>query len=227
MNLKRNIFITIFIVISILYILFRVLENQQLMFVFKPLVVITGSLYYIFSTTKVNYVFIIILILQLIGDTIFIKEDMDSFMFGINFFFAINILLSLMITNKIGLLHPKDIFKIFLPVLILFLILVYVVFASTGLIKVLISTFALTVAILFSAALKYYLNSKQDSAKWILTGISSLILCYIFAALIRLVKPNIIFSFLEASCYCFYVFCLTKFAIIEDTYYLNKKSTKE
>lgn len=213
---KKNISLALYFVVSCAYVFFRVHDSRQLMYIFKTLVVVMLTVTYLVSITKISRLYVLILVFQLIGDLIFVKEDIDSFMLGIGFFFIINILLSLMVSEKIGVINPKDIFKIFIPVLIGILSVVYVIFASVGFIKVLVLTFTLTVAILLSVAVKYYLVSKKASSVWMLVGVITMIACYIFAGAIRLISPHILFSVLEASAYCFSIFCYCRFVILED-----------
>lgn len=186
------------------------------MYVFKPLVVITIAVNYMVSTSKINRLFMLVYIFQIIGDTIFVKEDQESFMLGIGFFFIINVLLSLLVVYKIDVLNPKDVLKIFVPVSITILTIVYIIFASIGFVKVLILTFTLTVAILLSVATKYFLSSKKQAARWVLIGAISMTLCYIFSGTIRLVKAHFIFSVLESSFYCFSLYCYSRFVLLED-----------
>lgn len=213
---KKSISLFLFIIVSINYVFFRVVENEELMYVFKPLVIFTLAVHYLISANRINRLYILVLVFQLIGDFIFVKEDMDSFMLGIGFFFMINILLSLIITNRIGIINPKDIFRVFIPVSIIILAIVYVIFASVGFIKVLVLTFTLTVAVLLSASVKYYAVFKRESSKWMPAGVILTIVCYISAGAIRLIKPNVLFSVLESSTYCFSVYCYSRFIVLEE-----------
>lgn len=198
-------------------------ENQPLMYVLKPLVILTLSVNYFVSANKINAMYVLVLAFQLIGDFIFVREDLNSFMTGIGFFFMINILMSLIVIKRIGVISPKDIFRIFVPLSITILTIVYLIFASVGFMKILVLTFTLTIALLLSASAKYYLFFRKESSKWILLGVFCMIICYMSAGAIRLIKADIVISISESSSYCIYVFCYSRFVALEEKSIAQKK----
>ncbi len=86
-----------------------VIHNQTLMLLAKPVIIPALFFYYFVSTTKKNYLFIFILILYFIGDSIALMDFDDEIIYIMSPFFIGNILVSILCLKNI----EKFKFKLF------------------------------------------------------------------------------------------------------------------
>lgn len=207
---KTFIFLVIYIILGIVYFYFDIKNQKEELQYIIPSLIATLFIYYLAaSQSRYNYLFIITLIFQLIADLTLSQLGQESFNISLSLYFTVKLLLILVVTNKIGIIQPNDIYLIFAPILITLSAVVYIIFASIGLQQLLLFMFTLVVSVLLSLSYHYYYKSKKKSALWFLLGILAYVICDIFSGLNQLVKPDFYYDVINTAAYLIALFCIT------------------
>lgn len=215
--LKKHIFLSLYIVLGTIYFYFDILNQKQVLQYIIPSLITILTVYYLTSAAKkyYDYLFIIMLIFQLIADLTLSQFGQNDFIYSLSLYFVVKLLLILIVTNKIGIIQPNDIYLIFVPIVTTLLVIVYIIFASIELLQILLFMFTLVVSVLLSLAFHYYYKSKKESAKFFLIGIISYVICDIFSGLNQLVKPDIYYDAINTLAYLIALFCITYSMILD------------
>lgn len=213
--LAKNIISLFFFLGSLAYVYLKLEGPLLLEYISKYVIIAFVSLYYLVRKTKTNYLFLVIIIFQMIGDITVIKQqDHEGFMMGVPFFFIVNILLVYLILQNITLIKLKRIFIFFVFSVLTVLLIVYFVFSKVGLMLFLVVSFSVMEAILITITVYYFkVNENKTSSGLLFMSMFLLLLVYVFGGFTRLIKPIYFFKLIVAVSYIGHLFCLTKYVL--------------
>lgn len=209
--------LAIFSLFGLIYIYLEAMDyNEIIINIGTPIIVGLLFIFYITAVKrKINYLYILVLLLQLIGGMIITKQGNNNFLIGFSIFFIVNILLILIVTNKLGIINPNDVYTKYAPFTLVFLIIVYAIFTKIGVYTVLFLIFGFLAAIFASIAYHYYSKTIKKSASWILWGALAYLICDVFTGLYFLVSKNIYYDIADSIFYLVAIYCIN-YAMILD-----------
>lgn len=206
---KNNILLTLYFVMSILYAYYRLfLDIDELLF-FRSSALILLFLNYAFKVKKVDFLFLIVLLLEFIAGYVFLLND-NGFVQGLAIFLIINLLLTVIITKRIGIIDKEDVTKIASIFGATLLVAVYFIFKSAGHIRLLLVVFGVVFSMVLSCSYLDYKKNKGVFSIWFLVGVVLFLVRYILAGYTRLLESNNALNILEALSYIIGIFCFTK-----------------
>lgn len=210
---KHNVLLILYFVISVLYIYYRLYYDINELLFFRSLALVLLVLNYVFKVEKMNFLFLTVLLLEFIAGYVYL---LNSFVSGLTIFLIINLLLTVIITNRIGVIEKEDVTKIAMISGVTLLVATYFIFKSAGNIKFLLVIFGVVFSVLLSCS---YLDYKKNSGVfsiWFMIGVVLFLMRYILAGYIRLLESSDFLKILEALCYIIGIFCLTRALILDN-----------
>lgn len=213
--LVKNITSLVFFLGCLAYVYLKLEGTFFLEHISKYVIVALLTLYYLVRKSKTNYLFLAIIIFQMIGDVIVINQiDHESFMIGVPFFFIVNILLVYLIMQKVVFIKLQRVFTPFIISTLLILTIVYLVFSKVGLMLFLVVSFSVMVVVLMTATLYYCRVKKENvSSRFLLVSMCLLLLVYIFGGVTRLINPVYGFKLIVAVSYLGHLYSLTRYIL--------------
>lgn len=209
--------LVIFSLAGLVYLYLEVMNyNDIVINVGAPAII---GLLFIFYTSsvkkKLNYLYVFVLLLQLIGGMIITEQGSNNFLIGFSIFFIVNILLILIVTNKLEIINPNDIYTKYAPFTLLFLIIIYIIFTRIGVYTILFLIFGFLAAVFTSIAYHYYSKAIEKSALWILLGALAYLICDVFTGLYFLVSKNIYYDAFDSVFYLIAIYCINHAMILD------------
>lgn len=147
----------------------------------------------------------------------------ENFVIPINFFFASNLILIFLVSQKIkrariDFFSSKSLSTIFISLLIMYTIVIYL-----NSILYYIIALAISLATTFFFAMIYYNKSAKQSSFWLLGGVTLIILSYAFSRINVFVIPYKYYSLIDSATYGLGLFCICKAVLFEEKEYLGVK----
>ena len=147
------------------------LEKQLMVNFAKPMLMITLFWYYYSNTKQLNKYFILGLFFSFLGDLSLLGTGEVYFIFGLLFFLIAHVFYIIMVLRLIPARKPKDFIMAGVPFLLLFLVLMNVLFAGLGSMKIPVIIYAMTISFFGIVSLLLYLQSKTKISLLLLVGV--------------------------------------------------------
>ena len=162
----------------IAFVLFRLIDfygiylEKQLMVNFaKPMLMITLFWYYYSNTKQLNKYFVLGLFFSFLGDLLLLGTGEVYFIFGLLFFLIAHVFYIIMVLRLIPARKPKNFIMASVPFLLLFLILMNILFAGLGSMKIPVIIYAMTISFFGIVSLLLYLETKTKISLILLVGV--------------------------------------------------------
>ena len=147
------------------------LEKQLMVNFAKPMLMITLFWYYYSNTKQLNKYFVLGLFFSFLGDLLLLGTGEVYFIFGLLFFLIAHVFYIIMVLRLISARKPKDFIMAGVPFLLLFLVLMNVLFAGLGSMKIPVIIYAMTISFFGIVSLVLYLETKTKSSLLLLVGV--------------------------------------------------------
>jgi uncharacterized membrane protein YhhN len=147
------------------------LEKQLMVNFAKPMLMITLFWYYYSNTKQLNKYFVLGLFFSFLGDLLLLGTGEVYFIFGLLFFLIAHVFYIIMVLRLIPARKPKDFIMAGVPFLLLFLVLMNVLFAGLGSMKIPVIIYAMTISFFCIVSLLLYLQSKTKISLLLLVGV--------------------------------------------------------
>jgi|TARA_B110000240_G_scaffold143553_1_gene158825 uncharacterized membrane protein YhhN len=147
------------------------LEKQLMVNFAKPMLMITLFWYYYSNTKQLNKYFVLGLFFSFLGDLLLLGTGEVYFIFGLLFFLIAHVFYIIMVLRLIPARKPKDFIMAGVPFLLLFLVLMNVLFAGLGSMKIPVIIYAMTISFFGIVSLLLYLQSKTKISLLLLVGV--------------------------------------------------------
>jgi len=147
------------------------LEKQLMVNFAKPMLMITLFWYYYSNTKQLNKYFVLGLFFSFLGDLLLLGTGEVYFIFGLLFFLIAHVFYIIMVLRLIPARKPKDFIIAGVPFLLLFLVLMNVLFAGLGSMKIPVIIYAMTISFFGIVSLLLYLQSKTKISLLLLVGV--------------------------------------------------------
>lgn len=213
----KNITLILYIIGCLIYIFLKQKSYLFLEQISKFVVVLLLVVHYLTLKTKINYLFIVILLFEMIGDAIMMYYNVDNFMLGLPFFFVVNVLLILMMVERVKIIKLRYVLLFFIVSLSVILPIVYFVFAEVGFMLFIVVSFGVVVSMLMAGVFYYFkINPQKKSAKWLLLSVLLLVLLYVFGGYTRLVSQEPMMRLMTSLTYLGHLYSFVRFIEIDE-----------
>lgn len=147
------------------------LEKQLMVNFAKPMLMITLFWYYYSNTKQLNKYFVLGLFFSFLGDLLLLGTGEVYFIFGLLFFLIAHVFYIIMVLRLIPARKPKNFMMASVPFLLLFLILMNILFAGLGSMKIPVIIYAMTISFFGIVSLLLYLETKTKISLILLVGV--------------------------------------------------------
>ena len=147
------------------------LEKQLMVNFAKPMLMITLFWYYYSNTKQLNKYFVLGLFFSFLGDLLLLGTGEVCFIFGLLFFLIAHVFYIIMVLRLIPARKPKNFIMASVPFLLLFLILMNILFAGLGSMKIPVIIYAMTISFFGIVSLLLYLETKTKISLILLVGV--------------------------------------------------------
>jgi len=147
------------------------LEKQLMVNFAKPMLMITLFWYYYSNTKQLNKYFVLGLFFSFLGDLLLLGTGEVYFIFGLLFFLIAHVFYIIMVLRLIPARKPKNFIMASVPFLLLFLILMNILFAGLGSMKIPVIIYAMTISFFGIVSLLLYLETKTKISLILLVGV--------------------------------------------------------
>ena len=147
------------------------LEKQLMVNFAKPMLMITLFWYYYSNTKQLNKYFVLGLFFSFLGDLLLLGTGEVYFIFGLLFFLIAHVFYIIMVLSFIQTRKFKDFIMAGVPFLLLFLVLMNILFAGLGAMKIPVIIYAMTISFFGIVSLLLYLQSKTKISLLLLVGV--------------------------------------------------------
>ena len=147
------------------------LEKQLMVNFAKPMLMITLFWYYYSNTKPLNKYFVLGLFFSFLGDLLLLGTGEVYFIFGLLFFLIAHVFYIIMVLRLIPARKPKNFIMASVPFFLLFLILMNILFAGLGSMKIPVIIYAMTISFFGIVSLLLYLETKTKISLILLVGV--------------------------------------------------------
>lgn len=167
---KLKITFLIFVLVSILDIIGVTFKIPTLIFVFKPLILLSLMVLYTVSSSDRNKIYILALICSFLGDVFLIFEGEFYFIAGLLSFLIAHLLFIRIVVKRLQKTLFSKIIVSIIPFLIAYLVLIFILKNSLGELLIPVIIYGLTIAAFGVVSLIDYLNTKSTRSLYMLIG---------------------------------------------------------
>lgn len=173
LNIKKYFFLLLFFIIAFVYGYFNIVSNEDGLFIAKFFLVPSLLVHYLVTSEKKNVIYILALIFASIGDLLLGNIYLTNEVIGVGCFICFNLLMIVIISERIGVIKGNKLILAFVPLLFIVLSIIYFLFdAYVGGIRTLLIIYYIIFAMLCSFSLYYYICRKtKDSLFFFLAAV--------------------------------------------------------
>ena len=167
---KLKIALVVFVLVSVLDIIGIVFKSPFIVYVFKPLIILSLIALYTFSVSNRNKWYLLALIFSFLGDVFLLFEGKLFFMIGLVSFLIAHILFIKIILGWLTKSSLYNVVGAFIPFLITFSGLIYVLKDSLNELLIPVIIYGITISMFGVVSLLNLLNTKTTKALWMFFG---------------------------------------------------------
>ena len=167
---KLKIALVVFVLVSVVDIIGIVFKLPFIVYAFKPLVLLSLLALYTLSVSKRNKWYILALVFSFLGDVFLLFEGQLFFMIGLVSFLIAHLLFIKIILGWLTKSSLYTIIVAFIPFLITFSGLIYMLKDSLNELLIPVIIYGITISLFGVVSLLNYLNTKTVKALWMFFG---------------------------------------------------------
>ena len=189
------------------------LDKQMMVNFAKPMLMITLFWYYYSNAKKLNKYFVLGLFFSFLGDILLLGTGEMYFVFGLLFFLIAHVFYIIIVLKIIQITKPKEFIIASVPFLLLFLVLMNVLYAGLGAIKIPVIIYAITISFFGIVSLILYLQAKTKISLLLLVGVLTFIASDIILALNLFYKKQSFYPLLIMMTYVLAQYLICRFVL--------------
>lgn len=164
-ELKEYFFLLLFFVAAILYGYFNVINDSEDTQFVKWFLVPSLLVHYLLNAKKKNWVYVLALVFASCGDLALDRGEIITEVLGVGFFIGFNLLMIVIISEKIGVIKENKFLQAFVPLLLIIISIIFFLFDDyVGEIRAVIMIYFIILALLSSFSLYYHLCRKTKES---------------------------------------------------------------
>ena len=189
------------------------LDKQMMVDFAKPMLMITLFWYYYSNAKKLNKYFVLGLFFSFLGDILLLGTGEMYFVFGLLFFLIAHVFYIIIVLKIIQITKPKEFIIASVPFLLLFLVLMNVLYAGLGAIKIPVIIYAITISFFGIVSLILYLQAKTKISLLLLVGVLTFITSDTILALNLFYKKQSFYPLLIMMTYVLAQYLICRFVL--------------
>ena len=189
------------------------LDKQMMVNFAKPMLMITLFWYYYSNAKKLNKYFVLGLFFSFLGDILLLGTGEMYFVFGLLFFLIAHVFYIIMVLKIIQITKPKEFIIAGVPFLLLFLVLMNVLYAGLGVMKIPVIIYAVTISFFGIVSLILYLQAKTKISMLLLVGVLTFITSDTILALNLFYKKQSFYPLLIMMTYVLAQYLICRFVL--------------
>ena len=189
------------------------LDKQMMVNFAKPMLMITLFWYYYSNAKKLNKYFVLGLFFSFLGDILLLGAGEMYFVFGLLFFLIAHVFYIIIVLKIIQITKPKEFIIASVPFLLLFLVLMNVLYAGLGAIKIPVIIYAITISFFGIVSLILYLQAKTKISMLLLVGVLTFITSDTILALNLFYKKQSFYPLLIMMTYVLAQYLICRFVL--------------
>lgn len=175
----RNIFLIFFYLFGILYCYGKITNNNLAITTGIYGIVPSIILHYLFNSQNKNLIYLVALVSSYIGDITFYKNDINIDLISLGGFITFNLLILVIVYEKMKLVKFRKVFIISPILILIFMVTTYAIFDTIDHKFLAISIYFISLSLLVSFCIQYYINTKSKISLYFLIGAISYIIASI------------------------------------------------
>ena len=189
------------------------LDKQMMVNFAKPMLMITLFWYYYSNAKKLNKYFVLGLFFSFLGDILLLGTGEMYFVFGLLFVLIAHVFYIIIVLKIIQITKPKEFIIASVPFLLLFLVLMNVLYAGLGAIKIPVIIYAITISFFGIVSLILYLQAKTKISMLLLVGVLTFITSDTILALNLFYKKQSFYPLLIMMTYVLAQYLICRFVL--------------
>ena len=189
------------------------LDKQMMVNFAKPMLMITLFWYYYSNAKKLNKYFVLGLFFSFLGDILLLGTGEMYFVFGLLFFLIAHVFYIIIVLKIIQITKPKEFIIASVPFLLLFLVLMNVLYAGLGSMKIPVIIYAITISFFGIVSLILYLQAKTKISLLLLVGVLTFITSDTILALNLFYKKQSFYPLLIMMTYVLAQYLICRFVL--------------
>jgi uncharacterized membrane protein YhhN len=189
------------------------LDKQMMINFAKPMLMITLFWYYYSNAKKLNKYFVLGLFFSFLGDILLLGVGAMYFVFGLLFFLIAHVFYIIIVLKIIQITKPKEFIIASVPFLLLFLVLMNVLYAGLGIMKIPVIIYAVTISFFGIVSLILYLQAKTKISLLLLVGVLTFITSDTILALNLFYKKQSFYPLLIMMTYVLAQYLICRFVL--------------
>ena len=189
------------------------LDKQMMINFAKPMLMITLFWYYYSNTKTMNKFFVLGLFFSFLGDVLLLGTGETYFIFGLLFFLIAHVFYIIIALKILQKPKPKEFVIAGIPFLLLFLVLINVLYAGLGSMKIPVIVYALTISFFGIVSLILYLQTKTKTSLLLVVGVLVFITSDTILALNLFYEKQSLYPLLIMMTYVLAQYLICKFVL--------------
>ncbi len=221
MTKRENQLTYLFFIILLADVIAIVTGKHHLQIVFKPLLMITLTMYYRLSVARVNPLFVLALCFAFIGDLLLLFDNNISYFIGGIASFLVMHLFYLAILSKYLQKKTLSVFaKGIIPFLCYFLVILYLIFNQLNELLIPVLIYGGVISLFGTVSLVNYAQNQSTDNRWLLIGAVLFIISDSLIAINRFYLPHLVFEVLIITLYAISQYMICQFIMNSKHYHL-------
>lgn len=212
--MKGKILLFTYAILSCIFIYGRFINDLDLAALAKYFLIVPLIVYYIITVKKIDYKFVMVLALYLLGDILFTLSEYQFGGFGS--YLLANLSLSLLILSRLNFFTTKSFFRIITLISLVIIIVLSIFYNNPIFQKIFVWIFHISVGIILLVAyLRHSKITKQFSLLMLLSTLM-FIFCNFLANMNYFLINNLFFRILISIFYVLFLLGITHSMVLED-----------
>ncbi len=169
--LKKIIPLLLFISVGIIDLFAIYFEKQTLIYVVKPLLMLSLFWYYKANTTTVNKWFVLGLFFSFLGDVFLLGKGELFFILGLASFLIAHLFYITMVAKLLVKTTFKEVISVSIPYVLIFILLLNLLYEHLGGMKIPVIIYALVISVLGTVSLLLFIQKKTDTYLLLVIGV--------------------------------------------------------
>jgi len=197
----KNIFLTFFVLVVILYSYSFINDIVIVKFITKPILNIMLGFYCIAVFNPLNRLYLLALFFDGLGDMLFVLNTKSAFILVMGVFLFYMLTNMLVLTEKIGEIRMTTFFKLIIPFFIILVLVITLIFEKVGVLKLFFTIYGIVISLYAGFALYFYVRERHKYSLFNLIGVLFFIGASVIFGLYKMEGVDIFWKILNAIFY--------------------------
>lgn len=217
--MNKKIPLLLFIIVCILDLIGIYLEQSILIFIAKPLLMITLFWYYAVNAKRINKLFVAGLFFSFLGDVLLLGSGELYFILGLLFFLIAHVFYIIMVVKLLKSTKLSQVLIASIPYLLIFYFLLNILYSGLRDMKIPVIVYAITITVLGISSLSLFLQNKTKTHLVLVFGVLIFIISDSVLALNMFYKEQAIYPLLIISTYVIAQYLICRFVLLNEKKY--------